>query len=137
VTSPGHRFGAQDGGSPCSRDLDQFFETFGELRSGQVIGVTAKGRIAPARVDRVLARVPPAAELGKVRVSDSGILQSLLESVSLELRAVARLGNRTHVGDLFDSMSLQQSDEFLDGMRGVSDGEKGESRHRFMLSLLE
>ena len=134
VTSPGDGLSAHYCRTPRSRDLDQLFEAFGEGRRGHVIGVAAEGRVPPARVDRILARRPPAAEPTDVCIRNSGAPQRLREHIGVELRNVPRPGDGSYVGDFFDSVSLEQPNEFLDGMGGVADGEKGAKRHKSIVA---
>ena len=90
MTAPRDRFGAHDRDRLGTGDLNECFESFGELRCGHVVGVTAEGCVSPTGVDGVFARVATATERLQMCVADAGGVKRGFKHVCVELRAVAR-----------------------------------------------
>ena len=134
VAAPGDGFGTHDGGGGSGGDLSEGVEAFGELGSGHVVGVSAKGCVAPAGVGGVFAAVTAAAEVFHVGVVDGCCVEGGCEGFGVELRDVAGFGDGANIDEVTDSVGIEKRDELFDGVSGVADGEE-KKRHTVILLL--
>ena len=115
------RLRAHDRGGRDSGNLQQCGEVGGELVGLHVVGVAAKGRFAHARVERVGARAPVAAEAGDVGISHVGRRQVAGERGGVEVWMAARVGEAPDVHHARHAVRAQQREEAREGASGVAD----------------
>src|SRR5215471_15134063 len=123
MATPPHCFGAHDRGWTALRsDIEQSLDSFLELFSLHIIGVSAERRVAPRSVARVWFGFSFAAELREMFVTDSVRAKRFGQRVLGELRITFRSGPRAHVRQYLDLVCLQQRNEFIDRSNRVPDG---------------
>src|SRR5216684_237095 len=123
MSERGHRFRAHDGRAFLGRQVQQSREGGAKFVGGHVIGVTAKGSVAPAEIDGIFFRVAEAAETFHVQVLDSLLVQGSGKRVGIELRNAPRFGNGTDINEPLNAMSRERGEKFLDRSCGMPDGE--------------
>jgi hypothetical protein len=121
MAAPRNRFRAHDGTTLRSRELDEFREGRVKFWSLHIVRVSAKTVVAPARIDGIFFRVPQAAELFSVDVSDVSLTQGILERLRIELRIPPRARNRSDNNYAFHSVGIEQSEEFIERPGRVAD----------------
>src|SRR5687767_548170 len=85
VTPPRHCLGAHDRALAFRGVQEQTFQRRFELWGLHVIGVGPEARVPPLHVRRVGTPLSPAAQLGKMCVSDGGGRECFLEAVLREV----------------------------------------------------
>src|SRR4051794_32059232 len=82
---PPDGFGAHDGGALAPGKLQQALDARVERRGLHVVGVAAKGGVAPGRIGRIGARLAAAAELGEGQVLDTRSGERAAHLLAVEL----------------------------------------------------
>src|SRR5581483_8647742 len=102
---------------------DQLLDGVRELPGLHVIGVAAKRIVLPRGVNRVLPRMPQAAERGHVAIANSVFRQRARQLFAIELRISPRARNGANIHQQRDAMSLQNAQEFFKWTNRMADGE--------------
>jgi hypothetical protein len=121
VAAPRHGFGAHDSGAFLLAESDEPLQAARKFVGLHIIGVAAKTCVAPARVDRVLARMPQAAERRQRHVVDILLLERAAEIFSVELRIMPRARHGAHIDQTLDAVGIEQCDKPLDRQRRMAD----------------
>jgi hypothetical protein len=127
MTAPWNRLRAHQHDVLVLREIDTPFQTSSECGGLHVVGIPAEARIPPPAVDGVAPGVPQSAQTGHVLVSNPGATQNGIERLTIELRVVARSGNRADIDHTIDAVGGEQTDEFVDrscGMPNCKDNER-------------
>jgi len=74
---------------------------------------------------RILARVPQTAQCFEMHIFEMLRFEALGQRGLVELRIMARAGDRTDVDEALDAIGLQHRHERLDRQRGVPESENG------------
>src|SRR5262249_27480603 len=98
-------------------------EVFSEGGGLHVVRIAAKTSVLPAGVDGILAGVPESSEPRQMQVPDAVLLQGNRELILSELRIAAGLRDRAHIDKLMNTVRFEHFEKFLDGKRGMADGE--------------
>src|SRR5450755_1034672 len=85
-----------------------------------VIREPAKRGVAPPGIDGIAARLSQSTQSGHVPVNDTRCLQTSGQAFSIELRIVPRPRDGSYIHQLADTMRMQDADEFIDWMCGVT-----------------
>jgi hypothetical protein len=123
MAAPGHGLGTQEHAAFPRNKIFQPRQCDSEFRGLHIIGKAAEARIAPALVRRIETRVAQPAKLLHVKVADSPAAQVFCQGLAVELRIMARAGNRAHVYHARNAMSREQGVELLERTRRVADGQ--------------
>src|ERR1700686_1264474 len=124
MASPPKALRAHDYRASLSRPLHQFRQATAEFSRLGVVGIGAKSRMLPRVVRRIgTFRTTPSTERFRPPISDAYTLKRSLKFSLVELRPAARRRIRSHVDQQRDLIRAQQSDEGLEGMRRMADGE--------------
>src|SRR5262249_58132749 len=86
MATPGHRFGAEDGGRSLARELEQPVERGLELVRVHVVGVGAEGGALPGDVARVALPAASPAQAGKPGVGDARRRERVAQRLAREVR---------------------------------------------------
>ena len=108
MASPRHRLGAHDGGAPARREALQAGDRFPELVLLHVVGITAKGNVAPGGIDRVRFGLAQSAKLRHVAIPDAARRQSPLERLLSEVGHASRGGQGPDIDEQLDPMMMQE-----------------------------
>ena len=127
MTSPPESFRAHDASAFVCCDSKQTLNAGFELLRFHIVGITAKGVIAPGRVWRTVARFAATAQCWKVFISDASFSQALGQRRQAELRVATRTGKTTNISDDLNFASAQQSNKFFKRQRRMANGPKLES----------
>ena len=85
-----------------------------------VVREPAKRGVAPPGIDGIAVRLSESAQSGHVPVDDTRCLQTSGQVFSIELRIVPRPRDGSYVHQLPDTVRVQDADEFIDRMCGVT-----------------
>lgn len=108
---------AHDGDAVCMAIVAQPVQAFAE---GRQPGDAIVGDVPVfIRLGFAAARAQFPAEED---VADAVSVQGLIQFALVELRVAPAGRRRTHVGQYFNAVPLQQADEILDGVTGMADG---------------
>jgi hypothetical protein len=89
--------------------------------------------IAGAAVDVALRLVASSTEFAaEEQVANAADDQALLQRLARKMRIATAVRLRAHIGQHLDGMLLQLPDEFLDGLRGMSDRVNESDRRSFL-----
>lgn len=126
VTAPGHSFSTHDRSGPLTGDANEIFEGGGKGFGLHVVGIAAEAGVAPGAIDRIAAGMPKTAEIRQMQIPDSCRFERRTQLILSKLGIVAGARDGAHIDELANPMGAEQSDEFVDGPRGVADGEEGQ-----------
>ncbi len=125
------------------RSSIRLLERRGELGCLHVIGIAAKGVVAPGRVDGIFSRMAQSAECREMDVCDAVLLQGLAQGSAFKLRIFSGAWNGADIGELLDAELFQQTGEFTGSARGMSDCVDSSSwsgldaQHLFRINMIE
>lgn len=120
MTLPPERFSAEDGGAFLRGECEQALHSRVKGRGVHVIGITAKGGVAPSGVARIHAGCPASAKIRKMQVIDAGLRERLGELLLAELRMAPRPGITANVCQRADVVGVQQFKKFAAAPGGMS-----------------
>src|SRR5581483_2980166 len=123
VTVPPLRLRAHDCGEPFACTRVQLGEGLSELIRRHVVGIAAERSVLPPGIYGNRRRLTEAAQRLRVHIVHAVPGERLTQHLSVKVRVPARPGKRTHIDELRDLRALQQRYEFIQGSRGVPDGE--------------
>ena len=111
VTAPPEHFGAHDRRSESPRHHQELEEPERELISRDMIGIPAKGRVAPCGIRCVGGRPAATPEGGNRDVLDPRGVKRCLERRHVVLRLAAGAGKAAYIRDRLDAVRCEDSKE--------------------------
>src|SRR5678815_5615808 len=122
MTAPWHSFGTHHREALPVRSFGETLDGCAKRGRLHVVRVTPKRSIPPTGVWRVRTWSAKAAQGSNVLVADVCCLQRLRQGLAVELRITSRARHSAYVDDQLYVVRQKQSNEVLDGARGVANG---------------
>jgi hypothetical protein len=133
VATPPHRLRAHEADSLLAEQSYKTLEVRVELGRPHVVGVAAKGEVAPAGVRRIGMGAPAAPQARQVSVAYPALAgQPLRERLCVEVGVPRGVGEAAHVDQAASSVRQQEAEELLEGPRRMADGQD-EARAGFVI----
>ena len=128
MTAPRNCFSAHYSRRLATGELDETLQMFGKRCRLHVVGIASEAGVAPPRVKGVRLRASQASQSRHVPVVNSRVVQRPRQSLSIELRIVARSRDGAGVDDAPNAVRPEEADQFRGWARGMSDRED-DQRH--------
>ena len=124
VTFPVQLFRTHNGGAGLCGCRQKLINGPAKFFRGHIIGVVAKSWALEGNMGRAVAEAfsPKTAQFRKPGVGDTIVTECVLKICLVEVGITFRARIRSDVGEEFDSVILQQSQECLAGSVSVADG---------------
>ena len=128
MTAPWNGFGTHDGSPLRPRKRHEIVQMFSELPRLHVVRKATEAEIFPPEIDGIPGCMPESTQTWHVPVVKAGGVQGGRQLPPVELRIVPGSGDGTHVDKAPYAVRFQKTDEFLDGVRGMSNGQDYQGR---------
>jgi hypothetical protein len=113
MTPPGHGFGTHDDRLLTASNAHQLVQASVEVRSLHIVGISAKGLVAPARVEGILVRLSQTSEGRQMKIRNVVSRKGLREFIPVEVRVTPRARHRSDIYKQCDVVRLEQRQQLF------------------------